>query len=205
MITSAQLVQAKLAVQSAADAAAPALAEACDLFEISTGLRLAGFLAQCSHESCGFRVTTENLNYGAQALLATFPRYFDAGSAAAYAHQQERIANRVYGGRMGNGPEPSGDGWKFRGRGFIQLTGRNNYVALDAALGASGSLIAEPDQVALPKYAALSAAWFWKTHGLNEIADARDLSKMTKIINGGLIGIQERQKLYTQALAVFAV
>ena len=202
MITADQLVRANLTTQATADIVAPALEEACQKYGIDSGLRIAGFLAQCAHESCNFRVTTENLNYGAQALLATFPHYFDAASAAAYARHQERIANRVYGNRMGNGPEASGDGWKFRGRGFIQLTGHNNYQAFSAGLGLAEMI--DPDLVATPEYAALSAAWFWKTHGLNEVADTKDIAKMTKIINGGLLGIQERTKLYNQALAVFA-
>jgi putative chitinase len=182
----------------------PHLNSAFARFDITNGLRVAGFLAQCSHESMGFRVTVENLSYGAQALLSLFPRYFDAGSAAAYAHQPERIASRIYANRMGNGNEATEDGWKFRGRGFIQITGRSSYTSFDDALQVGGAIVNGPDALVLPDLAALSAAWFWKTHGLNEIADAKDIVHMTKVINGGTLGLAERTKLYEQALRVFS-
>ncbi len=202
-ITPKNLVAAGLADQETAETVAPALAAACERFEINTGPRIAGFLAQCAHESVKFKATSENLNYGAHALLLTFPKYFDATRAAAYARQPEKIANRVYANRMDNGPEESGDGWKYRGRGFIQLTGKRNYTAFDAAVKADGAIVAEPSVVAEPENAALSAAWFWKSHGLNEIADTQDVVRMTKVINGGTIGLDERKRLYLQALAVF--
>lgn len=204
MITPDKLVQAGLTNAATATKVATALDEACARFGINTGKRVAGFLAQCSHESRGFRATEENLNYGAQALTALFPKYFpNAALVAEYARKPEKIANRIYGGRMGNGPEATGEGWKYRGRGFIQLTGKNNYTAFDAAMGKGGSIVADPAPVALPGYAADSAAWFWASHGLNEIADRGDIVAMTKRINGGTIGLAERTKLYQQALKVF--
>lgn len=152
---------------------APALDAACARFAITTPARLAGFLSQCSHESNGFSATRENLNYSASLLVRVFPRYFDTTSAKAFAGKPEAIANRVYGGRLGNRGEASGDGWRFRGRGFVQLTGRANYSALATALGRP-DVLTNPDAVALPELSALSAAWFWATHGLNEIADRQD-------------------------------
>lgn len=204
ILTAELLVQAGLAEPATAAKVAASLAEACERFGIDTPLRMAGFLAQCSHESCGFRVTKENLNYGAQALLSVFPKYFNAGEAAAYARQQERIANRIYANRMGNGPEASGDGWKHRGRGFIQLTGKNNYRAFSEAIE-NPSILENPDVVAEPEFAALSAAWFWSKNGLNQLADAKDIVAMTKRINGGTIGLDQRTKLYEKALKVFAI
>jgi putative chitinase len=177
------------------DAVLHLIPEVQEKFEVNTVLRLAHFLAQASHESGGFKLVNENLNYGAKGLLAIFPKYFDATSAAAYERKPEKIANKVYGGRMGNGPEATGDGWKFHGRGYIQLTGHDNYAAFAKAIGED--TVANPDLVAT-KYPLASAAWFWSKNGLNAIADtgAGDevVVKITKRVNGGIIGLDDRLK-----------
>ncbi len=171
-------------------------------FGINTPQRAAAFLAQCAHESGRFLHVEENLNYSADALQRVWPNRFDADHAQLYAHQPQRIANRAYAGRNGNGDEASGDGWRFRGRGFIQLTGRENYRRLEIALGEH--IVDNPDHVATPKYAALSAAWFWSYNGLNALADAGDIVAITKRINGGTLGLDERRKLYAAALAALS-
>lgn len=163
-------------------------------YEINTVERVAAFLAQCGHESVDFTVLQENLNYSADGLNSIFPKYFkNAGrDAKAYARQPEKIANVVYGGRMGNGDEASGDGWRFRGRGAIQLTGRSNYTKFAESIGYDlDSAIAYLDT--LPG-AIESAAWFWWNNGLNAIADSGDIVLMTKRINGGTIGLEDRKK-----------
>ena len=177
------------------DAVLHLIPEVQEKFEVNTVLRLAHFLAQASHESGGFKLVNENLNYGAKGLLGIFPKYFDATSAAAYERKPEKIANKVYGGRMGNGPEATGDGWKFHGRGYIQLTGHDNYAAFAKAIGED--TVANPDLVAT-KYPLASAAWFWSKNGLNAIADtgAGDevVVKITTRVNGGIIGLDDRLK-----------
>jgi len=165
-------------------------------FEINTPLRLAHFLAQCGHESGGFKAVSENLNYGSKGLMTTFKKYFPSEALAnAYARQPEKIANKVYGSRMGNGPEGSGEGFKFRGRGYIQLTGKENYTAFDKSV--EEDILATPDLVAT-KYPLLSAAWFFHKNGLQKIADlgATDevVTKVTKRVNGGTIGLPDRIK-----------
>lgn len=169
-------------------------------FEINTPLRLAHFLAQCGHESGGFKAVSENLNYGAKGLMGTFKKYFPTEALAnAYARQPEKIANKVYGGRMGNGLEASGEGWKFRGRGYIQLTGKDNYTAFDKSV--EDDILATPDLVAT-KYPLLSAAWFFHKNGLHKIADegATDavVTKVTKRVNGGTIGLPDRIKHFNE-------
>jgi putative chitinase len=169
-------------------------------FEINTPLRLAHFLAQCGHESGGFKLTQENLNYSAKGLLGVFKKYFpDNTKAALYERKPEKIANLVYGGRMGNGPEASGDGFKFRGRGYIQLTGKDNYKAFDAVV--AENLLETPDLVAT-KYPLLSAAWFFHKNGLHKIADggATDavVTSVTKRVNGGTIGLEDRIKHFKE-------
>lgn len=201
LIAPEKLVKAGLASPDTAAQVAAALDEACQKFNIVTGPHLAAFLAQCSHESCGFRVTKENLNYGAHNLFLLFPKYFNAAQAAAYSRQQERIASRIYANRMGNGPEATRDGWTYRGRGFIQLTGKANYAAFSKAVGKD--VVANPDLVAGPEYAALSAAWFWAAHNLNALADTPGVQDETKVINGGTHGLAERQRLYDKAIKVF--
>ena len=160
---------------------------------------MAAFIGQCSHESGGFRTLNENLNYSAQGLRNTWPsRFPDDATANAYARQPEKIANKVYGGRMGNGPEASGDGWRYHGRGLIQLTGKANYQAAGAALGVD--LVANPDLAATPKYAALTAGWYWDTHKLNALADKQDNTAITKAINGSTLGLIDRQRRISDLL-----
>ena len=167
-------------------------------FQINTPLRLAHFLAQCGHESGGFRLTKENLNYSAKGLANTFKKYFPTEAAAAsYARQPEKIANKVYGNRMGNGPEASGDGAKFCGRGYIQLTGKDNYKAFDAIV--PENLLESPDLVAT-KYPLLSAAWFFHKNCLGKCTDASDaaVTAVTKCVNGGTIGLPDRLKHFKE-------
>jgi putative chitinase len=169
-------------------------------FQINTPLRLAHFLAQCGHESGGFRVTQENLNYSAKGLAGIFKKYFPTEAAAApYARNPQKIASKVYGGRMGNGPESTGEGYKFRGRGYIQLTGKDNYTAFGKSIGED--MVANPDKVA-SQYALLSAAWFFSKNGLHKMADegASDtvVTKITKRVNGGTIGLPDRIKHFKE-------
>lgn len=168
--------------------------EVASKFEINTPLRLAHFLAQCGHESGGFKLTQENLNYSAKGLNGIFKKYFPTlDSAVPYERKPEKIANKVYGGRMGNGTEVSGDGWKYHGRGFIQLTGKDNYTAFTKSIGED--CVINPDLVA-SKYALASAAWFFNKNGLHKMADggANDavVTSITKRVNGGTIGIVDR-------------
>ncbi len=168
-------------------------------FEINTALRLAHFLAQCSHESGGFKLTQENLNYSGKGLLVTFPRYFTTDTAVLYERKAEKIANMVYANRMGNGDKASGDGWKFRGRGYIQLTGHDNYANFDKTV--IEDVLASPELVAT-KYPLLSAAWFWNKAKINTVADGGPTSevvaKVTRRVNGGVIGLDDRIKHFYQ-------
>jgi putative chitinase len=169
-------------------------------FGINTPLRLAHFLAQCGHESGGFRATQENLNYSAKGLMGIFKKYFPTlALAQAYERKPEKIANRVYGGRMGNGPEASGEGYKFRGRGYIQLTGKENYTAFGKSIGED--MTVNQDKVSGP-YALLSAAWFFSKNGLHKIADEGSsdavVTKITKRVNGGTIGLADRIKHFKE-------
>ena len=170
-----------------------------DKFEINTPLRLAHFLAQCGHESGGFKAVSENLNYGAAGLQSIFKKYFTAESAKEYQRKPEKIANIVYANRMGNGNQASGEGYKFRGRGFIQLTGKDNYTSFDKVV--EDDIIANPELVAT-KYPLLSAAWFFHKNGLHKIADegATDavVTKVTKRVNGGTIGLPDRIKHFNE-------
>jgi putative chitinase len=173
-------------------------------FELNTPLRLAHFLAQAGHESGGFKLVNENLNYGAKGLLSIFKKYFPTpDKAALYERKPEKIANLVYGGRMGNGPEASGEGYKFRGRGYIQLTGKDNYTAFGKAI--NEDIIANPDLVAA-KYPLLSAAWFFHKNNLHKIADkgATDavVTEVTKRVNGGTIGLPDRLKHFKEYYAL---
>ena len=155
--------------------------------------RVCAFLAQCAHESSGFERTIENLNYSAGSLRKTFGRYFPTDELAnQYARRPDSIANHVYASRMGNGPEESGDGWKFRGRGLIQLTGKNNVRAFSTAHFGDERLVEKPDSLSDRELASMSAAWFWKSNGLNELADTDDFEAITKKINGGLNGYDDR-------------
>jgi putative chitinase len=168
-------------------------------FEINTPLRLAHFLAQTGHESGGFKAVSEILNYGAAGLQSIFKKYFTPVSAKEFERKPEKIANIVYANRMGNGPQASGEGWKFRGRGYIQLTGKDNYTAFDKAV--EDDILANPDLVAT-KYPLLSAAWFFHKNGLHKIADegATDavVTKVTKRVNGGVIGLADRIKHFNE-------
>jgi putative chitinase len=169
-------------------------------FQINTPLRLAHFLAQCGHESGGFRATKENLNYSAKGLVGTFKKYFPTEVAAKpYERQPVKIANKVYGNRMGNGPESSGEGSKFCGRGYIQLTGKENYTAFGRSI--NEDILSNPDKVA-SQYALLSAAWFFSKNGLHKMADegASDtvVTKITKRVNGGTIGLADRIKHFKE-------
>ena len=169
-------------------------------FQINTPLRLAHFLAQCGHESGGFRLTKENLNYSAKGLNGTFKKYFPTlDSAVPYERKPEKIANKVYGNRMGNGPESSGEGAKFCGRGYIQLTGKENYTAFGKSI--NEDILSNPDRVA-SDYALLSAAWFFSKNGLHKMADggATDavVTSITKRVNGGTIGLADRIKHFKE-------
>ena len=169
-------------------------------FELNTPLRLAHFLAQCGHESGGFKATQENLNYSASGLKGIFSKYFkEAGLAEQYQRNPQKIASRVYGGRMGNGPESTGEGYKFRGRGYIQLTGKDNYTAFGKAI--NEDMAANPDKVAT-HYPLLSAAWFFSKNGLHKLADggATDavVTQITKRVNGGTIGLPDRIKHFKE-------
>ena len=171
---------------------------------IDTAARACAFLAQVGHESAQLNRIEENLNYSAQALRKVFPKYFRTPQeASSYAHHPERIANRVYAGRMGNGSEDSGDGWKFRGRGLIQITGRDNYVAMSALMGKD--LTVWPDALLMPLDACRSAALWWKTNGLNSLADKlvsderKTFETITKRVNGGLNGLEDRWAIYLRA------
>ena len=175
-------------------------------FSINTPLRLAHFLAQCGHESGGFRATQENLNYSAKGLTGTFKKYFPTESAAVpYAKNPLKIASKVYGGRMGNGPEPTQEGYKFRGRGYIQLTGKENYTAFGKSI--NEDILSNPDKVA-SSYALLSAAWFFSKNGLHKMADEGSsdavVTKITKRVNGGTIGLADRIKHFKEYYKLLA-
>jgi len=179
-----------------------ALNETFQRFGINTLRQQAAFIGQCSHECGNFRILEENLNYRAEALMKLWPKRFDAVKAQACARNPKLIANTVYSGRMGNRDEASGDGYRFRGRGCIQLTGYTNYFHAGKALDAD--LVMEPDLVATPRFAALTAGWFWSTHDCNRLAEQGDWLNLTKKINGGTIGLDDRVKHIQHALAVLS-
>jgi putative chitinase len=177
------------------------LNEAFQKYDISTPARQAFFIGQCAHESGNFRILEENLHYSATALMRVWPsRFPNLEVANQFASNAEKIANKVYAGRMGNGDEESGDGWKYHGRGLIQLTGKENYDNCGKAIGAD--LINQPQLLVEPHYAAMSAAWFWNKKGLNALADSKDYDTMTKRINGGLIGLDDRKSKIAKAISV---
>ena len=169
-------------------------------FGISDAKEQAAFIGQCSHECNHFKTLEENLNYRAETLQSKFGHKFKPEEFAIYAHHAEKIANRIYSNRMGNRDEASGDGYRFRGRGCIQLTGHDSYWHFGQAVGQD--FVMRPELVATPMYAALSAGWFWKTHGCNDLAEAENWVGLTKRINGGTFGLDERIKLTQHALAV---
>mgnify|MGYP003947040535 FL=1 len=171
----------------------PSITTVLPKFGIDTLLRKAHFLAQLAHESGALQYSQENLNYSAQGLRSVFGKYFPTIEIAnAYAKKPEKIANRVYADRMGNGNEASGDGWKFRGRGLIQLTGKENYQKFSQENGID--CVKNPDLLLQPEWALTSACWFWKKKNLNEFADKDDLIMITKRINGGTHGLNDRQQ-----------
>ena len=175
-------------------------------FGITTPAQQASWIGQCGHECGNFRIMEENLNYRAPTLLKLFPKTpkrqwgFTPEEAAAYEKQPVRIANRIYGNRMGNRDEASGDGFRFRGSGFLQLTGHSNFYHAGQALGVD--FVMQPELVRTPMYAAQTAGWFWQTHRLNQYADSGDILTMTKKINGGTIGLEDRKKHIEHALHV---
>jgi len=171
--------------------------ETASKFKIDTALKLAHFLAQCGHESGGFKVVNENLNYSADGLKKIFPKYFPGNLSESYARNPEKIASKVYGGRMGNGGEDTKEGFKFRGRGYIQLTGKDNYTAFGKAI--NEDVISNPDLVAT-KYPLLSAAWFFSKNCIHKCVDASDacVTSVTKCVNGGTIGLPDRLKHFKE-------
>jgi len=178
-----------------------ALEQALPDYDINTPERVAAFLAQTAHESGGYRAIKENLNYRAVSLRKTFPKYFPSDDLAnAYAQQPEKIANRVYANRMGNGPEESGDGYRYCGRGLIQLTGKDNYQAFADSIQITPEEVSE--YLATFEGAVQSACWFWEANNLNQWADKGDMVMLTKKINGGTIGLEDRIKHYNHVLEV---
>jgi putative chitinase len=177
-------------------------------FGIITPAQQASWIGQCGHECGNFRILEENLNYRAPTLLKLFPKTpkrqwgFTPEEAAAYEKQPQKIANRIYSNRMGNRDEASGDGWRFRGSGFLQLTGHSNFYHAGQALGVD--FVMQPELVRTPMYAAQTAGWFWQTHKLNQYADSGDFLTMTKRINGGTIGLEDRIKHINHALHVLS-
>jgi len=179
-----------------------ALNETCEEFGIDTPFRIAGFISNTAHESAGFKFVKENLNYSAASLMRVWPTRFPAHEIAQrYAMQPEKIANRAYADRMGNGDEASGDGYRFLGRGLIQLTGKNQYVAY--SLACDNEALQHPEIVEQPKYAAESAGWFWNVNKLNTLADAQDVVGMRKRVNGGFNGLDDVQMKYSQVMDYF--
>lgn len=211
-LTVDRVARATGATQANAAKFLPFLQGTCKAYDITSPNRIAGFLSQIGHESGGLSTLTESLNYSVDALLKIFGRHriseADAKRHGRFLSQranQEAIANLIYGGDWGRkhlGNTQPGDGWRFRGRGLKQLTGRDNYKRCGDAIG--GDFIAKPDDLLLPVNAALSAGWFWHTNGLNKLADMGDVRAMTKVVNGGANGLTERQALFTQGMRVFA-
>jgi putative chitinase len=172
-------------------------------YDIDTSNRVAAFMAQCGHESGGFTLMQENLNYSAKGLRGTFGKYFPNDAVAKlYERKPQMIANRVYANRMGNGDEASEEGWYFRGRGIVQITGKNNYTKCSQSLFESNVLVENPDLLLETEYAIHSACWFWSAARLNELADIGDMKTMTKRINGGFIGLEDRINHYNHAIEI---
>jgi putative chitinase len=216
MITFEKLIAAGVKAK-VADVWLPFVQQACERYQINTKNQEAAFIAQCAHESGGFTMLEENLNYSAATMSVVWPKRFaelgpdgkpkkDKGKnipnkfALALHRKPEMIANVVYANRMGNGPTESGDGWRHRGMGLKQLTGKDNQKRCGDALGVD--FIKNPELLLTPKYAALSAAWFWSVNKCGAIADSGDFVALTKKINGGTIGLEDREKRYRSVLAV---
>jgi putative chitinase len=216
MITLQKLIAAGVKA-NVAETWLPFVQQACDRYQINTRNQEAAFIAQCAHESGGFTMLEENLNYSAATMSVVWPKRFaelgpdgkpkkDKGKnipnkfALALHRKPEMIANVVYANRMGNGPTESGDGWRHRGMGLKQLTGKDNQKRCGDALGVD--FIKSPELLLTPKYAALSAAWFWSVNKCGPIADSGDFVALTKKINGGTIGLEDREKRYRSVLAV---
>lgn len=179
--------------------------ETFEYYEITTPLRIAHFIAQVGHESKSLRVLQENLNYSVSGLMRVFPKYFPTEEIAkVYAMKPQMIANRVYANRMGNGNEASGDGFKYRGRGLIQLTGKNNYKAASMDILGDDTLVQDPDLVTDPFFAAETACWFWKKNKLNVFADLNDIEKITQKINGGQHGIDDRRRRFNHCMKILS-
>lgn len=170
-------------------------------YGITTPERQAHFIAQIMHESSFFRRTEENLNYSALGLLSTFPSRFTKKEAFMYAGMPEQIANRAYANKGGNGDEHSGDGWKYRGRGLMQITLKDNYKELSADWGID--VLNHPDLLKIPEWAVRSACWYWWKRGLNKIADTGSVKDVTRKINTGLLGLKEREDLFKKAILIF--
>ena len=185
-----------------AEALLPGLEAAIKTADLDTPARLSAFLAQTGHESGGFKFLEENLNYKPETLCRVWPSHFNEENCHEFSGNPEAIANTAYAGRMGNGDAETGDGWRYRGRGFLQLTGKENYEHASSDLGFD--FVSEPDAVATPEGAALTAAWFWKKHNLNHYVDNNDFTQMTKIINGGTIGLEDRVARFNHAMSVLA-
>jgi len=199
-ITSQQLLHILPNAGPVAGVFVPVLNTAMNRYQIVGTKRIAAFIAQVGHESGHLTRLVENLNYGADALRKTWPNRFCVELATVAARKPEQIANIAYGNRMGNTEQ--GDGWKYRGRGLIQLTGKTNYQLCGEALGLN--LLAQPDLLVKPQHACMAAAWFWATNGLNTLADAGKFDAITQRINGGQNGAADRQALYARALKVLA-
>ena len=199
-ITAQQLLQILPNAGPVAGVFVSALNDAMARFKIEGRLRVAAFLAQVGHESGQLRTLVENLNYSAEGLIRTWPKRFNLMTATSVARKPEQIANIVYASRLGNGPAVTGDGWRYRGRGLIQVTGWVNYQACGSAL--SVDLLSKPELLEQPVYAALSAAWFWSSNGLSELADAERFEAITRKVNGGLNGQADRLAIYKRALDV---
>lgn len=176
-----------------------------EVFKINTPLRIAAYLSQVLHESAFLTAKTENLNYSADGLLKTWPKRFDRTKAEAYARQPEKIANYVYANRMGNGDEASGDGWRYRGRGFIQLTGKENYAAFSKYDLCTEPVLKNPDKVAAYPIDQIAAMWYWENKKINEPADIGNMEEVTKRINGGTNGLAQRKVIYRRLCNEFGI
>jgi putative chitinase len=202
-ITSQQLLRILPNAGPVAGVFVSALNDAMARFKIEGRLRAAAFLAQVGHESGQLRTLVENLNYSAEGLIRTWPKRFNLMTATSCARKPEQIANIVYASRLGNGPAVTGDGWRYRGRGLIQVTGWVNYQACGSALNLD--LLTNPELLEQPVYASLSAAWFWSSNGLSELADAGRFEAITRKVNGGLNGQTDRLAIYERALKVLPI